>query len=114
MSKRRSYDVSFKLLAVECAEKTSKEAAARQMGVDARRIQEWCQQKAVLSSMKKGKSSRKRLHGAGRKALYPDLEDALLSWIVDMRSRNLRVSRSMIQWQAKALSSSSDFRASTG
>ena len=34
MSKRRSYDVSFTLRAVECAEKTSKEAAARECQAD--------------------------------------------------------------------------------
>ena len=41
MSKRKSYDVSFKLKAVEYAEKKSKEAAAREMGVDSKRIREW-------------------------------------------------------------------------
>ena len=62
----------------------------------------------------KGKSTRKRRHGAGRKALDPEVEDALFSWIVDMRGRSLRVSRKMIQRQAKTLFSSSDFCASTG
>ena len=40
--KRKSFDVSFKLKAVETAEKRSKEAAAREFGVDDRRIREWC------------------------------------------------------------------------
>ena len=40
MSKRKSYDVSFMLKAVECAEKTSKVAAARDMGMGTKRIQE--------------------------------------------------------------------------
>ena len=34
MFKRKAYNVSFKLKAVECAEKKSKEAAVREMGVD--------------------------------------------------------------------------------
>ena len=42
MSKHKSDDVSFKLKAVECAEKKSKEAAVREMGVDCKRIHEWC------------------------------------------------------------------------
>ena len=42
MSKRKSYDVSFMLKAVECAERTSKEVAAMEMGVGAKRIREWC------------------------------------------------------------------------
>ena len=50
MSKRKSYDVTFKLKGVECAEKTTKEAAAREMGVDSKRICEWCKQKEVLVS----------------------------------------------------------------
>ena len=42
MSKRKSYDVSFMLKAVECAEKISKEVAARENGMGAKRIREWC------------------------------------------------------------------------
>ena len=49
MSKRKSYDVSFMLKAVECAEKTSKEAAARKMGMGAKRIQEWCTMLSFLT-----------------------------------------------------------------
>ena len=41
MSKRKSYRVSFKLKAVEMAEKKSKEASAREFGVDPKRIQEY-------------------------------------------------------------------------
>ena len=37
-AKRKSYCVSFKLKAIETAEKKSKEAAARESGVDAKRI----------------------------------------------------------------------------
>ena len=42
MSKRKSYNVSFKLKAVECVEKKNEEAAAREMGVDSKRIRKWC------------------------------------------------------------------------
>ena len=41
MSKRKSYCVSFKLKAVEMAEKKSKEAAAREFCVDLKRIREY-------------------------------------------------------------------------
>ena len=61
MSKRMSYDVSFKLTAVECAEKKSKEAAAREMGVDSKMIHEWCKQKQMLASLKK-KSRQEEKH----------------------------------------------------
>ena len=60
MSKRKCYDVSFKLRAVDCAEKRSNEAAAREFGMDAKRIPVWCSQKDNLVTLKKnGKSRRK-------------------------------------------------------
>ena len=48
--KKVSFDVSFKLKAVETAEK-SKEAAAREFGVDVKQIWEWCSQKDKLVAM---------------------------------------------------------------
>jgi len=81
MCKRKWYNVSFKLKAVECAEKKSMEAAVREMVVDSKRIHEWCKRKQMLASLKKkGASSRIRQCGAGRKALDVDLEDALFSY----------------------------------
>ena len=41
MSKRKSYYVSFKLKVVETVEKKSKEAAAREFGMDPKRIREY-------------------------------------------------------------------------
>ena len=102
---RKAYDVTFKLKAVDFAEKESKEAAARQFGVDPKTIREWCQKKEQLVALKtSGKSKKKRLVGAGRKALDSDLEEALFSWIMELRSRNLRVSRCMIRVQARTMS----------
>ncbi len=42
------------------------------------------------------------------------LEDELFSWIVELRSRSIRVSRKMILQQTRSLSSAKDFHASTG
>ena len=70
MSKRKAYDVSLKLKAVECAEKKGKEAAAREMGVDSKMIREWCKQKQMLANLKKkGVSSCKRQCGAGLESI---------------------------------------------
>ena len=52
--------MATKLQAVEVAEKTSKEAAARQFGVDPRRIREWCSQKYVLEKAKKHGCTKRR------------------------------------------------------
>ena len=81
--RRECYDVSFKLKAVECAERKSKEAATGEYGVDAKRIRVWCSQKDNLVALKSGKSKSKRLCGGGRKAPNQDMEEALFSWIVD-------------------------------
>lgn len=40
--KHRLYDIPFKLKATETAWKKLNEAAAREIGVDAKRIHEWC------------------------------------------------------------------------
>ena len=115
MSKRKSYDTAFKLKAIEKAEIYSKEAAARECRVDAKRIRVWCSQKEQLLALKKKKkSTRKRLSGAGRKPKDVEMEEELFQWIVELRSRHLRVSRSMIRLQAKKLSSDDEFKASRG
>ena len=55
---------------MECAEKKSKEAAAREMGVDSKMIREWCKQKQMLANLKKkGVSSCKRQCGAGLESI---------------------------------------------
>ena len=51
--KRKSFDTPYKLKAVEYAEKSSKEAAARKFGVDVKRICVWCSQKEQLIALKK-------------------------------------------------------------
>lgn len=102
--RHRSFDLDFKLRAIEVAEKKSKESAAREFDVDPKRIREWCKKKEELMKQKKSNSGsrRKRLHG-GRKAQYEDMDESLFSWIMDLRERNLRVSRTMIVEQGKSL-----------
>ena len=39
--KEKSYDTSYKLKAIQLAEQSSKEVAAREFGVDAKRIRMW-------------------------------------------------------------------------
>lgn len=115
MSKRKSYDVTLKLRAVEFAKKQSGEAAARRFRVDPKQIREWLKNEDKLVAQKReGGSKSKRLPGAGRKPYDENMEAAVFSWIIAMRSRKLRVSRRTIREKAKELSASSTFRASIG
>ena len=50
---RRSYDVAFKLKAIAAAEGGSKQVAARQFKIDAKRVREWCSQKEKLTALRK-------------------------------------------------------------
>ena len=59
-TKRKSYTMTTKLQAVEVAEKTLEEAAARQFGVDPRRIREWCTHKDALEKAKKHGGTKRR------------------------------------------------------
>ena len=52
-------------------------------------------------------SKKKRLVGGGCQAKYPDIEEALSSYIEGLRSRNLRVTTKAIQHKAIKLSRSS-------
>ena len=49
--KTKSYDFTFKLKAIETAEKSSKEAAPREYNVDPKRFCEWCSKKDELVAM---------------------------------------------------------------
>ena len=66
-------------------------------------IRLWCSQKDELVALKNSRKSRtKRPKEAGRKPIDQSMDEVLFSWIVWLRSRNLRVSRSMIRVQGRA------------
>ena len=70
-----------------------------------------CSQRDKLAFMTKGpgEEKRKQLHGAGRKALDVDMEEALFCWIVDLQDGN-RVSRKMLRQHARSSMPSSAIR----
>ena len=102
--RKRNYSVAFKLQVVESAEGTTNREASRKFGVDEKRVREWKLQKDRLEDTD---SKKRRLVGGGRKAKYPDIEEALASYIEGLRSRNLRVTTKAIQRKALELSHSS-------
>nr|CAD2183438.1 unnamed protein product [Meloidogyne enterolobii] len=71
-----------------------------------------------LKICKKESSSRKRAIGGGRKLTDADFDSALKSWITNLRSKKLRVTRNMILFEAQRISlnyqSLEKFKASNG
>ena len=61
----KSYSIEFKLSTVEYAKKLSKYQASRKLGVDPKRVREWCKQEERLRGEKNRNTqvSRKRLTG---------------------------------------------------
>ena len=107
--KRKSFDTLHKLKAAECAEKSSKEVAAREFKADSKRIRVWCSQKEQMIVLKKDrKLRRKRLAGPGRKPRDVEMEEALFGRTVDLHGRHLCVSPQMIRMQARVLCVSTD------
>ena len=98
--KKRSFEASFKLKVIEFAETSTNRGAGRKFSVDEKRVREWKKQKEQLLCIP---AKKKRLKGGGRKAALPELEEELASWIENLRSQNLQVSRTSIQRKALEL-----------
>ena len=64
-NKKRSYEVNFKLQAIQYAKENSKDAAARTFKVDQKRIREWCKQENDLQALKDEKGQKKKRLGGG-------------------------------------------------
>jgi transposase-like protein len=108
--KRKTYDIHFKLQAIEFAKENSKEAASRRFQVNSKRIHEWCKQEGDLQLLKDHNSlKRKRIDGAGRKLTSENLERIVLNWIEDQRLLKHRVSRKMIMRKATELFNKDEF-----
>ena len=71
-TKKRCFDVNFKLKVLE-AKKTTNRAAERKFGVDEASVHYWKKQENELNKLSGGK----RLPGAGRKVKLPDMEELL-------------------------------------
>ncbi|KAG1968293.1 pogo transposable element with KRAB domain [Pimephales promelas] len=100
-TKRKQYDLTFKLTVVKFAEQNSGEAAARHFSVDPKRVREWRKNKAELQRLSNEGGKRARLRGGGRKKASEELEVIVCKWIHSMRAKHLRVSRRMIRTKAK-------------
>ena len=97
-----SYTIKFKLEVIEFAENKSIGAAAVKYKVDRHSIRDWKRKKDALQELSKSvdNKKRKRLLGAGRKPLSDEMEEKVLEWIVERRTKMLRVSRKLIRKKA--------------
>ena len=99
-SKIKSYTMSFKQTVAKFAKENSINSASVKFKVDRKRIREWINNLEKISTKK---SIRKRLDGGGRKPMIVEIEENLLEWIYERRSKMLHVSRKMIRTKAKAI-----------
>jgi len=94
----RSYTNSFKLKVIQHAEKFSISSAARNYNLDRRMVSRWLKNRSqfeVQMTEKRGKE-KKRLPGGGRKPFSEELEKQILEWVLERRTKGLRVSRILI------------------
>ena len=90
VEKERSFSMEFNRDVVEYAQTHNISATAIKFKVDRQCISDW---KRKIDSINSSKSVRKRMAGAGRKITSDDVEERLVLWIHERRSRMLRVSR---------------------
>ena len=115
--KKRSFDVETKLAIVAFAEKTDKSKAADRYGVHRPNVVKWCKQKEELKKLRdeKGNLGSKRLAGGGRRLKDADFDKELADWVREMRSKKRRVTRQVLQRQARLMWKESEkFTASEG
>ena len=92
-SKVKSYTMSFKQTFAKFPKENSINSASMKFKVDCKRIREWINNLEKISTKK---STRKQLDGGGRKPMIVEIEENLLEWIYERRSKMLHVSRKMI------------------
>ncbi|KAF7635997.1 HTH CENPB-type domain-containing protein [Meloidogyne graminicola] len=115
--KRRSFTIKEKIDILEFARNTSIHKASSHFKIDRSTIQNWKKQEKSLENTKE-RTTRKRTIGGGRKLTDEDFDNELKKWIDDLRGKKLRVTRSMISFEAQRISvnypSLDNFRVSTG
>ena len=101
--KVRSYSIDFKLEVIRYAETNSNHAAAKKYKIDRNSIRHWRKKRDKIEELKverSGGAKRQRLDGGGRHLTSEEIEQNLLEWIFDRRSKGLRVSRKIIMVKA--------------
>jgi hypothetical protein len=117
---RNSYSIEEKLNAIALYDKYNSLArVSRETGVHRKCIRRWVNQREELITniTNAEKTSRKRLSGGGRKALFPEIEGYIYNWLLEQHSLNLPVKHKLVQqevqrYMAEHSMRPSDFKAS--
>ncbi|XP_062395903.1 zinc finger protein 135-like [Sardina pilchardus] len=100
-TKRKRYDLTFKMGVVKFAEENPAEAAARHFSVHPKLVRDWRREKAELKRRAEEDCKRSRLPGAGRKQAREELEESVCDWMDGMQAKHLEVSRKRVRSKAK-------------
>ena len=95
----RNYTASFKSKVICHAKQFTISSAACNFNVDRRMVAHWVNNHTQLQAQateKQGKN-KKRLPGGGRKPLNEELDQVVLEWTLDRRSKGLRFSQTLIR-----------------
>ena len=121
--RKQNYSLGFKKEVLAFAEVHGNRPASRRFQIDEKRVREWGANKIGIQTIletKKGKA-RSRLNGAGRKPLNVEMEEVVMEWIDNRRTRGLRVSCKLIMKKAEMVyqditqeSTAKDFKGSRG
>lgn len=114
MGKKASYTADFKLKVIAYAEQHGKRTAARKYDVDAKCVRRWCAQKEDLKKAPKSKCAFR-----GKKCKYPQVENELYEYVINIRKSGYAVTTEMLQVEANKIArkmgiSFQEFRASYG
>ena len=103
MPKQKSYTVTFKLDCINWHKENggSIRKTAGYYGVDRKRVREWLSMEEELLLHSHGKEAKKRRINCGTEILNDEIEEGVLDYLVDKRSRGIPVSN--IDLKQKAL-----------
>jgi hypothetical protein len=83
--KRTSYTIELKREVVNYAKQHSKSIAANHFNLDLSMVRRWVKASVNWTTETNGK---KKKIGSGRKALYPESEKVLYTWIIEQRKQD--------------------------
>ena len=117
--KKKNYTTEFKLMCVEEAKHMPLNQCARKHQINSSSLRGWRKQEAELRQLFESPAGKNsfRLKGGGCKVRNIELEEAVFSWALEMRTNFLTVSRSGLKNKALEIAQQreiQDFKASEG